>query len=90
MVKNVWERPVAGHSPIQRWNKKMRATRRYLDGWARHMAGQLTAEKLGLSSVIIDIEAIAKVRPLTMQEIELKNQSNAKLASIRSEEELKR
>jgi hypothetical protein len=54
------------------------------------MAGQLKAEKLGLSSVIDDIEAIAEVRPLTMQEIELKNQSNAKLAGILGEEELKR
>jgi hypothetical protein len=36
-----------------------------------------------------DTEAIAEVRPLTMQEIELKNQYNAKLASILCEEELK-
>ena len=34
MVKKVWERPVVGMSPIQRWNNKMRAVRKHLCGWA--------------------------------------------------------
>jgi hypothetical protein len=32
MVKDVWERPVLGQSPIVRWNNKMRALRKYLSG----------------------------------------------------------
>jgi hypothetical protein len=35
------------------------------------------------------LEAIAEVRPLSMQEIELKSQSNAAIASLIREEELK-
>jgi hypothetical protein len=89
LVRTVWEKPVAGLDPIQRWNNKLRATRRYLGGWARHMTGQLKNEKLQLSSIIDDIEALAEVRPLTTHEIELKSQSNAKLAGILREEELK-
>jgi hypothetical protein len=27
IIKNVWERPAIGHTPIQRWNFKIRATR---------------------------------------------------------------
>ena len=61
----------------------------YLGGWARHVTGLLKNEKLRLSSVIDDIEAIAEVRPLTTQEIELKSHSNAQLAGLLREEELK-
>jgi hypothetical protein len=36
-------------------------------------------EKLQQSSIIVDLEALAEVRPLTVHEIELKSQSNAQL-----------
>src|SRR6266508_2706082 len=39
MLKEVWGRPVAGRSPIQRWNNKIRATRKHLKGWALHKIG---------------------------------------------------
>jgi hypothetical protein len=63
--------------------------RRYLGGWARCMKGHLEQEKLGLLSKIDDLEAIAKVRPLTTHEIDIKSQYNAKLAGLLREEELK-
>jgi hypothetical protein len=62
MVKNVWERPVSGHSPILRWNSKMHAMRRHLSRWARHTAGILKKEKLRLSSIIYELESLAEVR----------------------------
>jgi hypothetical protein len=89
MVKKVWERPVVGDNPIQRWNNKMRATRKHLSGWARHTTGLLKKENQRLSSIIDDLEAQAEVRPLSMQEIELKSQSNAEIARLLREEELK-
>jgi mannosylglycoprotein endo-beta-mannosidase len=58
-------------------------------GWARHVTGILKKEKARLSSIIDDLEALAEVGPLSTQEIELKNQSNAKIASLLREEELK-
>ena len=61
LVKKVWDRPVVGSNPIQRWNNKMRATRKFLRGWARHMTGVLKKEKLWLSSIIDDLEALAEV-----------------------------
>jgi hypothetical protein len=42
----------------------------------------LKKEKIRLSSVIDDLEALAEVRLLSRQEIELKRQSNAQLASL--------
>jgi hypothetical protein len=67
----------------------MRAMRKHLSGWAAHMAGILKKEKARLSKVIDDLEAVAEVRPLSTQEIDLKNQSNAQMASLLREEELK-
>jgi glycyl-tRNA synthetase beta subunit len=51
--------------------------------------GVLKNEKLRLSSIIDGLEALAEVGPLSAQEIEIKNQSNAKIASLLREEELK-
>ena len=81
IVKKIWERPVAGDTPIQRWTNKIRALRKYLVGWARHATGMLKKEKQRLSSSIDDLEALAESRPLSMEEIELKSQSNALIAS---------
>ena len=82
MVKRIWERPVVGCTPIQRWNNKIRATRTHLMGWARHTAGLLKKEKLRLVSIIDNLEALAKNRLLSTHEIELKSQSNAQLAGL--------
>jgi hypothetical protein len=65
MVKRVWERPVSGNNPILRWNNKIRAMRKHLSGWARHVAGILKKEKIRLSSTIDSLEALAEVRPLS-------------------------
>jgi hypothetical protein len=89
MVKTVWERPIVGRMPIQRWNKKLCATRKHFSGWARHTISILKKGKQRLLSIIDDLEALAEVRPLSMQEIELKSQSNAHIATLLREEELK-
>ena len=67
----------------------MRAVRKHLCGWAQHTTGILKKEKQRLSSIIDDLEAIAEVRPLSAQEIEQKSQSNAEIAKLLREEELK-
>ena len=51
---------------------KISALRKHLKGWARHMVGQLKNEKFQLSSIIDELEAIAEVRSLSTQEIDLK------------------
>jgi hypothetical protein len=67
----------------------MRALRKYLSGWASQVSGILKKEKIRLSSIIDDLEALAEIRPISSQEIELKIQSNAQIASLLREEELK-
>jgi hypothetical protein len=46
MVKNVWERSVAGNTPILRWNNKMRVMRKHLSRWAGHVSGILKKKKV--------------------------------------------
>jgi hypothetical protein len=80
---------VAVGSPIQRWNNKLCSLCSHLRGWARHVTRVLKKEKLRLSSIIVELEALAEVRPLSRKEIELKSQSNAEIARLLREEELK-
>jgi hypothetical protein len=49
----------------------------------------LKKQKQRFSSIIDDLEALAEVRPLSAQEIEIKIQSNADIEKLLSEEELK-
>jgi hypothetical protein len=88
MVKNVWDRPAIGMSPVERWNNKLRAIHKHLSGWARHVTGILKREKKRLSAIIDELEALAKSRPLSTHEIELKSQSNAQIEKFLREEEL--
>jgi hypothetical protein len=75
MCSMIWssrfgDRPVTTLSPIQRWNYKIRALCSHLSGWARHITSVLKKEKLRLSSIIDDLEALAEIGPLSTQEIE--------------------
>jgi hypothetical protein len=67
----------------------LRAVRKHLSGWARHVTGILKQQKQKLSTIIDELEALAEVCALSAQEIELKSQSNAQIANLLWEEELK-
>jgi hypothetical protein len=71
MVKGVWVRPTCAGSPIQRRNSKICSICSHLSCWERHESGILKKKKLKISSIIDDLEALAEVRPLLMQEIEI-------------------
>jgi hypothetical protein len=74
---------------IERWNNKIRSTRRQLKGWAQYAAGIFKKENAWLSIIIDELDKIAEFRLLTEQEIEHKSQSNTQLASQIRDEELK-
>ena len=63
--------------------------RQHLSGWAKHTNGIYKKEKQRLSTFIDDLDKIAETRTLSQQEIELKNQSNEKVARLLREEEIK-
>ena len=74
---------------FRRWNAKIRNLRKYLRGWARHITGILKREKEHLCTIIDEIARATETRVLTQQEIELKSQSNAEVARMLREEELR-
>jgi hypothetical protein len=41
MVKNMWEKPLPGSTPIQRWNNKLHSMHRYLWGGLAICLGSL-------------------------------------------------
>ena len=63
--------------------------RQHLTGWAKHTNRIYKKEKQRLSTIIDDLDKIAETRTLSQQEIELKNQSNEKVARLLREEEIK-
>ena len=67
----------------------MRNLGTFLRGWARHVTGMLKKEKIRLSAIIDELDGLAAVRPLSTQEIDLKNRSNAQIARLLREEEIK-
>ena len=80
---------MAGITPIQRWNNKIRALQKHLRGWARNIADLYKKEKKRLSEIIDHLESIAEVRLLSQQELETKNQANEEIARLLREEEIK-
>jgi hypothetical protein len=62
---------------------------KHLSFWPRHVTGILKKEKQRLSTIIDELEALAEVRPLSANEIELKSQSNPQIANLLREVELK-
>jgi hypothetical protein len=70
-------------------DNKIRYVRKHLGGWARHTTGILKKEKLRLSGIIDNLEALTEVRPLLPHETELRSQSNAEISQLLREEEIK-
>src|SRR3954462_2214519 len=93
MVSMIWLKgcgaPVPGNNPIRRWNAKIRNLRKYLRGWSRQPTGILKKEKVRLCTIIDELDRAAETRVLTQQKIELKSQSNAEVARMLWEEELR-
>jgi hypothetical protein len=90
LVKTVWEKHVKGLNLIQRWKNKLCAMFRYLGRWARHMTSLIRKGKAPPFNHYWWFEGPrAEVMLLTSQDIEPKCQSNAQLASLLCEEELK-
>jgi mannosylglycoprotein endo-beta-mannosidase len=86
MVKEVWNRPLKGNSAILRWNNKIRALRKHLREWARHISGLYKKEKKRLAGIIDTLETVAETQVLLQHELELKNQANEQIARLLREE----
>jgi hypothetical protein len=45
MIRELWSSTTSGHTPMERWQGKIRRVRQYLRGWAKNISGQYKKEK---------------------------------------------
>ncbi|CAN6182020.1 unnamed protein product [Urochloa humidicola] len=88
MVKEVWESETKGHTPMERWQNKIRRVRRYLRGWARNIVSQDRKKKYELLNTIDALDIQAETRLLLPHEIELRNHLKGQLTKLLREEEI--
>jgi hypothetical protein len=89
MVAQIWQSESSGHTPLERWQNKIRRLRQYLRGWATHTVGTYKKEKKRLLSLLENLDKKAETSPLSDQEIHLKLFLKERLVLLLREEELK-
>ena len=88
-VTEIWNKPVGGKNSVQRWNRKMGALRKHLQGWARHHHGVYKSQKQRLQSIVSLLDTTAETRRLTEEEREELEAARDDLIKILREEELR-
>jgi hypothetical protein len=88
MVAKVWQRASTGNSPMQRWQDKIRAVRRWLRGWAKNLVGENKRKKCFLTAQLDILDRKAEHNVLSLQEADYKSCLHAQLTKLLREEEL--
>jgi hypothetical protein len=65
-VIEIWNKPVKGNNPVQRWNNKFGALCRYLR--AANNVGHYKAQKLNLQETVNELDVEAEVQQLSEAE----------------------
>jgi exonuclease III/ubiquitin len=89
MVTSIWENETRGNNSMEKWQKKIRAVRQHLRGWAKNTAGTMKKEKVQLTKLIDDLDKKAEVTRLSPNELAMKAFINERLAGILREEEIR-
>ena len=89
MVTSIWEHETRGNNSMEKWQKKIRAVRQHLRGWAKNTAGTMKKEKVQLTKLIDDLDKKAEVTRLSPNELAMKAFINERLAGILREEEIR-
>jgi hypothetical protein len=88
-VVEIWHKSVRGRNSVQQWNKKMRALRSHLRGWATNNVRIYKQQKSNLITTIDNLDIKAESRDLTTQERDELSQARDQLARLLCEEEIK-
>jgi len=78
-----------GHTPLEKWQAKLRRLLQYLRGWAKNVSGAYKKEKKALLEKLDELDKKAETMLLTSQEVKLKHVLNKRLAELLREEKLK-
>jgi len=88
LITNVWTAENRGTTPLQRWQNKIRAVRRFLRGWAKNQVGENKKKKISLLQQLDILDRKAESTLLSPQELEHKRVLSAELSGLLREEEL--
>jgi hypothetical protein len=86
MIRELWSSTTSGHTPMERWQGKIRRVRQYLRGWAKNISGQYKKEKEDILNTLDRLHKKAKTEPLQMHEIDYKQFPKNRLAELLREE----
>jgi hypothetical protein len=89
MIAEIWQTENKGSMPMEKWQNKIRALRRYLREWAKNMNGIYKKEKKELTLKIEQLDRKAETTMLLPHEVDLKHCLNARLLQLLREEEIK-
>jgi hypothetical protein len=89
MIRDLWSNTTIGHTPMKRWQEKIRRVRQYLRGWTKNVSGQYKKEKKEIMNILDDLDKKAETSALETHERDLKQFLNNRLAELLREEEIK-
>jgi hypothetical protein len=88
-VKDIWVNTEGGRMPMEKWQCKMLRLRQYLRGWAKNISDQYKKEKKEIINTLDMLDKKAESIPLQLDEINVKQCLNNRLAHLLLEEEIK-
>ena len=82
MVRDIWLSVNDGHTPLEKWQAKIRRLRQYLRGWAKNVRGAYKKEQKTLLEKLDELDKKAETMLLTSQEVNLKHVLNERLDTV--------
>ena len=79
---DIWLSVNDGHTPLEKWQAKIRRLRQYLRGWAKNVSGAYKKEKKTLLEKLDELDKKAETMLLTSQEVNLKHVLNERLDTV--------
>ena len=71
-----------GHTPLEKWQAKLRRLLQYLRGWAQNVSGAYKKEQKTLLEKLDELDKKAETMLLTSQEVNLKHVLNERLDTV--------
>jgi hypothetical protein len=61
MIRGLWSSTTSGHTPMERWQGKIRRVRKYLRGWAKNVSDQYKKEKKEILNILDTLDKKQKL-----------------------------
>jgi len=86
-VKEIWEKPVRGHSITDIRNIKIKRVKKFLKGWSQNIKGHRRKEKNDLQNELLFIEILEEDNSLSAKLLQRKTDIQTELLKMLAEEE---